>query len=190
MPVEPFAKLRKFLLSTQNVDGGWGYSEKERARSYASMTAGGAMALVFCEAAVRKTRVTHPSMGDLQSVKKALAWIGNEFEPGRNRDAARAFGSRKGRRSDSFWRHYWLWSLERAASVAGTERVGKHDWYAEGARYLLEKQRKDGTWRDPESQLRATCFALLFFGRATKAVITPRDGERVTTPATKSDPPK
>ncbi|MHC4493978.1 MAG: hypothetical protein ACYTDU_20470, partial [Planctomycetota bacterium] len=92
------------------------------------------------------------------------------------------FGKKKGKRSDSFWRHYWLWSVERAGAACGVRRFGVHDWYAEGARHLLEKQRDDGSWRDPERALLATAFALLFFGRSTRLVLTPRPGDVTVTP--------
>ncbi len=174
VPVKPFRDCRKFLRDTQNVDGGYGYSDKERSRSYASMTAGGAMMLVFCLAAERGVLVTHPGLNEAPEVNRALQWLANDFDPARNSGAAAAFGRKKGKRSDNFWKHYWLWSLERACSVAGVERLGDHDWYAEGARHLLDTQHKGGGWRNPENMLRGTCFALLFFGRSTKRVITPR----------------
>ena len=53
VPSEPFAKVREFLRGSQNEDGGFGYSDKERSRSYAAMTAGGAMCLAFAAAVER-----------------------------------------------------------------------------------------------------------------------------------------
>lgn len=173
--VKAFAACREFLEATQNEDGGWGYSDKERSRSYASMTAGGAMCLALCHAAERGVAAGHPALREIPSVERALEWLGRKFDPARNTGIADAFGGKKGRRSDATWRHYWLWSAERACAAADAERLGEHDWYAAGARHLLDRQQEDGSWRDPEEDLQATCFALLFFARSTRTVLTPKD---------------
>jgi hypothetical protein len=85
------------------------------------------------------------------------------------------------------WQYYWLYGLERAGVLAGVTHVGNHDWYLEGARYLLEARRDDGSWiggpaleggaREdgvgpdaPTANLLDTCFALLFLKRATSKV--------------------
>jgi hypothetical protein len=70
--------------------------------------------------------------------------------------------------------HYYLYGLERAGSLLGTETVGVHEWYWEGAEVLLEQQRENGSWVDewgarPET---ITCYALLFLKRATAAATT------------------
>jgi hypothetical protein len=161
VPDETFAKLDAFLVASQNVDGGFGYSYNQRCDSYASMTAGGAMMLAL----------TGPK--DRPQVKRALAWLATDFDPACNRAAAGAFGRKQGRRGDNHWKHYWLWSLERACGAAGAKDLAGKDWYALGARHLLEKQKEDGGWRDPEQPLQATCFALLFLRRATVRALTP-----------------
>ncbi|HEX5137352.1 MAG TPA: prenyltransferase/squalene oxidase repeat-containing protein, partial [Planctomycetota bacterium] len=160
VPDDAFKRLDAFLLGSQNEDGGFGYSDKQRSASYGSMTAGGAMMLALC--------------GDREraELRRALAWLGRDLDPAKNRGASNAFG-KKGRRGDNFWKHYWLWSLERACAAAGVKDVGGADWYALGAEHLLGKQREDGAWRDPEQPLQATCFALLFLRRATARSLTP-----------------
>ncbi len=175
VPAECFARLLAFLRETQNEDGGFGYAHNQRTRSYGSMTAGGAMGLALCAAALKREQ-------PLRETERALAWLGRDFDPGKNRGAAAAFGKKKGKRSDAFWRHYWLWSIERAGAACGARQFGKHDWYAEGARFLLGRQKEDGSWRDPERPLLATAFALLFFGRSTQVVLTPRPGDVTLTP--------
>ncbi len=120
------------------------------------------------------------------SVTRALTWLAANFDAETNTGAAAAFGSRRGggRRSDAFWRHYWLWSIERAAAVTSATRIGVHDWYGAGCRVLLARQQDDGRWRDPERAVLATCFALLFFRKSTHQAITPRDRRRgPTTPS-------
>jgi hypothetical protein len=178
VPAECFSRLIGYLRENQNEDGGFGYAHNQRVRSYGSMTAGGAMGLALCAAASKLKR-------PLPETERALAWLGRDFDPARNRNAAAAFGKKKGKRSDAFWRHYWLWSVERAGAACGVRRFGVHDWYAEGARHLLAKQRDDGSWRDPERPLLATAFALLFFGRSTRVVLTPRPGDVTITPGSR-----
>jgi hypothetical protein len=54
--------------------------------------------------------------------------------------------------------------------------MGAHEWYPEGAEFLLAKQRAGGTWSgDSLMSLLPdagpdTCFAILFLRRATKPV--------------------
>ncbi len=164
VPDEVFAKCGAFFRKSQNEDGGFGYSARQRKRSYGSMTAGGAMALVLCGA----------------DAKAAFQWLGTGFDPKKNRGAAAAFGKKKGKRGDNFWKHYWLWSVERACSVANRKDLGGRDWYADGIGHLIATQHRDGDWKSPERSIQATCFALLFFSRSTAAVITPRDKDRAT----------
>lgn len=161
VPEETFERLDAFLVATQNGDGGFGYSDNQRADSYGSMTAGGAMMLALSGERERA------------EVRRALAWLAKDLDPAKNRGASDAFGKKKGQRGDNFWKHYWLWSLERACAAAGATEIEGKDWYALGAEHLIGKQREDGAWRDPEQPLQATCFALLFLRRATARALTP-----------------
>ncbi len=71
----------------------------------------------------------------------------------------------------SFWRFYWLWSLERASTLAGVGVFGERSWYAEGATELLAIQKDDGHWVGAESPMLATSFAILFLSRSTRRVV-------------------
>ncbi|MHC4850044.1 MAG: hypothetical protein ACYTEG_16565, partial [Planctomycetota bacterium] len=64
--------------------------------------------------------------------------------------------------------YYYLYAIERAAVLDRVKRVGVHDWYFEGAAWLLDQQRKHGAWdrKDTKDDVN-TCFALLFLKRAT-----------------------
>lgn len=66
------------------------------------------------------------------------------------------------------WHYYHLYALERYGGLTGKTLIGDHDWYREGARWLVEQQERNGAWDSGTAQsLPETCFALLFLRRAT-----------------------
>lgn len=179
VPRAAFDRVAAWFRKTQNDDGGWGYAKRERSASYASMTAGAVMSLSL---AAEGTSPGDSANSSVPEVRRGLSWLARDFDAARNAGAADAFGAKKGRRGDDFWRHYWIWSLERACACAGAARLGERDWYAEGARFLLARQKDDGSWVGPERDVLATSFALLFLGRGTLRVVTPRRPVVVPTP--------
>ena len=49
--------------------------------------------------------------------------------------------------------------------------LGAHDWYREGATYLLKEQKGDGSWNAKPGDgfmVHDTSFAILFLRRATR----------------------
>ncbi|MCX7702953.1 MAG: hypothetical protein N2234_02465, partial [Planctomycetota bacterium] len=60
-------------------------------------------------------------------------------------------------------------------------KLGKHDWWKEGAEYLLGVQNADGSWPgseqggvrqgDTTSPMVNTCFAILFLKKATMPLV-------------------
>lgn len=72
----------------------------------------------------------------------------------------------------SGWHLYYLYGLERAASLANIDKIGGHDWYTEGYRVLLRMQdAADGGWNDIGGRITASCFAVLFLVRATEKLV-------------------
>jgi hypothetical protein len=67
------------------------------------------------------------------------------------------------------WLHYYLYGLERACVLAGVRNLGQHDWYREGADWLIANQEGGGSWSRNShcGVLPDTCFALLFLTKAT-----------------------
>lgn len=175
VPKAVFTSAREFLERTQNEDGGFGYSEKERSRSYSSMTAGALMSMSIARIAETDVDPGDASLVEHDAIRRAKGWLDTNFDPAKNVGARRSFGTRAKRRTDDFWRHYHAWSIERAAAVTGLSELGGRSWYEEGGRFLVDRQHDDGRWNGPERDLVATCFALLFFRRSTERVITPRD---------------
>jgi hypothetical protein len=156
VPKETWELALKWWTSTQKADGGWDYGVDNA--SYLGMTEGGLGSTILCLHHLGRDWKTD------ESVKRAMGYIGSKFSLMEN------FVPRENQRS---WQYYHLYSLERAGNLAFTVRFGAHDWYAEGATFLLEKQQGDGHWDAPEGFKKTvwdTCFAVLFLARATRPV--------------------
>ncbi len=86
-----------------------------------------------------------------RSVRDARAWLGHHWAVERNPGADR-------------WPNFWLWMIERAGVLSDVPNFGMHDWYREGAEFLLPRQRDDGSWESNagEERVLATCYGILF----------------------------
>jgi hypothetical protein len=145
----------------QNKDGGWGYATDGQANdpSHGSMSAGGVASVIICR---------HLLKFDLQkpsSIKRGFDWLGSNFDIKENPRYERPYQ----------WHHYWLYAVERAGVLQGTEQMGSHAWFAEGAHHLLGSQLANGSWLSGTEKFESiggavadTAFAILFLRRATK----------------------
>lgn len=159
---------------------GWGYHDGDPATG--SMTSGGVSSMAICRSELRGTPGFKRREDDEaeQSIRDGIAWLGLHFTVTENPGPKNA---PMGRES---WQYYYLYGLERAGILAGVFLMAEHDWYREGAEYLVRVQRKDGSWsqralpeelptdfpRDIANRIDSvglldTCFALLFLKRAT-----------------------
>ena len=129
-----------------------------------SMTTAGIAGL-----AIVKDRLRALGKSDKETEKKidaslidACAWLAKNFAVNKNPGGGG-------------WHYYYLYGLERAGAMTGLRWFGQHEWYREGAEYLIHAQEPDGGWpayTGPENtslQIRVTqsCFALLFLRRAS-----------------------
>lgn len=146
---------------------------------YGSMTCGGISSLAILDGMMGKDPKKDPAILD------GLAWMIANFTV--KEHPGLAGGKVEG--WSSSYLHYYLYSLERAAALAGVEKLGKRDWYAEGAAFLMDSQAGDGAWSSPSGayQVQETCFAILFLRRAThRDVETPSSGAKSPAPAEQS----
>ena len=160
---------------------GWGYATGLPATG--SMTAGGVSSLVICRSELLGGADWSASEDAKveQAIRDGLAWLGAAFTPAANPAPANAPALAH------LWQYYWLYGVERAGELADVVHMGRHDWYREGAAYLLDQQRDDGSWisqqgldagggeevlgpDSPTANFLDTCFALLFLKRATPKV--------------------
>jgi len=97
-----------------------------------------------------------------RSIRDALAWMQDNFDVGRNPGEP-----------GGGWHYYYLYGMERAGILARFRFMGKHDWYFEGAEYLIQAQRSDGPWFQQDDPQIDTAFAILFLKRSTARTRNP-----------------
>ncbi|MBI3858112.1 MAG: hypothetical protein HY293_20720 [Planctomycetes bacterium] len=138
---------------------GWGYKAAGDGNPYGSMTAGATGALTIYDYMMKKDWKKNPI------VKNGMAWLGSHF----------AVANNPGKGTE--WLEYYLYGIERAGVLFGTDKMGTHDWYNEGAKFLLDAQQANGSWSGREATW-DTCFAILFLKKATKPLVASTDGRR------------
>jgi hypothetical protein len=129
---------------------GWSYGDGGQATG--SMTAGAVGALVIYDAILGKPWKSDPD------VAEGMAWLAKNFTVSKNPGG------------EEEWHFYYLYALERVGMLCETEKIGAHPWYSTGARYILDAQQSDGSWKTGEEAVWDTCFAILFLRRATRPV--------------------
>lgn len=156
-------KDKAAVASSAAVSGkveGWNYKDEALQPDkppYHAMTAGGVGALVIYDYMLERR------WKDDSFVKGGVNWltVHYDIQP---------------------WNTYYLYGLERAAILFGTEKIGDHFWYAEGAAALVGAQKEDGSWgKDTEwfNTTWDTCFSVLFLRRATRALVATEGGGKL-----------
>jgi len=151
---------------------GWKYRAEGNEPYCGSMTTSGVAALVICKAALEGTPYYKQNKEKInKGIRDGAAWLAHNFTVTSNPGRA------------GMWHYYYLYGLERAGVLTLCQVFGKHDWYAEGANFLLGAQRSDGSWPSDGmvSALSNTCFAILFLKKATTPVIGGGDKMVITT---------
>lgn len=166
--VEPdiLARARRWWLSCQNADGGWGYAgaagemseapDNTSPSSYGSATASGVASL----AALRE--LLGPDAEIDAAVRRGSEWLGSRFAATVNPGKAPGFSHA-----------HWLSAVGKAGTLLKHERFGGHDWFAEGSAFLLSAQQPDGSWTlehgkfmgSEKNDIIDTCLAVLFLLR-------------------------
>lgn len=153
IPKEVIARAAQAWRDTQTAARGWSYGPKGNT-AYGSMTAGGVAALTIYDF------LQGVDWRKDEAVNGGLAWLKDNFtvveNPGRHLSH----------------HYYYLYALGRAGRLYGTDKFGRFDWYAEGAKYLLDNQNADGSW---EKRTVDTCFAVLFLRRSTRPLVASVD---------------
>jgi hypothetical protein len=176
LPNTPFERSLRIYLERQKPDGGWNYGWLDGkyqdgrpahfdTEAYGSMTAAGTASMFIirdklfgglgCPCRNGKSGRS-PDKVDL-SIDRALEWLGKNYQANRNpRWTARVA--------------YWNYSCERAALASGLKYFGEHDWYAEGADYILKTCKPSGSWDDKDIP-EETCYNLMFLAKGRAPVL-------------------
>jgi len=150
IPADSLKQAAEWIKSMQREDGGWSYAGIEvtspwAETSYGSMSMTALMGLKIC--GVSPTA---------QHFQRGLEWLKRHYTITSNPGAYE-------------WHYYYLLALQRALTIPPSqEKSGKHNWYEEGAAYLLSQQQPDGRWKSggQEEPIMSTCFSILFLSKA------------------------
>ena len=169
VPPNVWIRAQKLYYSKQQADGSWNYGDPNNkdiggdTPGYGSMTAAGLASIYICadmlDLASGCPCRDGKSGGDKTELNRrldiALAWLGKNFAVDRNPN-----------KEGGNWLYYWLYAAERVGIAAGYKYFGTHNWFKEGATYLVDHQGRDGSWQGGD--VAETCFATLFLykGRA------------------------
>lgn len=163
VPRTVWLEARTAVLGSQLRDGGWSY--RSGGESYGSMTAANVCNLLILGEQIAGTRERGfvngraPDCGRYQGLRplvNGLNWLGRHFTAEQN--------PQRGRN----WVYYWLYAAERAGMLSGQRFFGPHDWYREGAEFLVSQQGATGLWAD---SIVETSLAILFLAKGHKALL-------------------
>ncbi len=164
IPKRAWVDLVKTVQRYANRDGGFGYRPSQE--STGAMTVAGLTVLAVCKQSLEKG---YPRQWrkDLEEIEeRGMQWLVKNFEADSNPAKTEAKRNR--------WIYYYLYSLERLAALLQIDKIGAHDWYWEGAQFLLAAQTKEGNWGTTYGESEPnTAFALLFLNRATSVASGP-----------------
>jgi hypothetical protein len=156
---DPTDRYPRYVPTTKFQARGWSYQGKGPVTG--SMTCAGISCLAIIKDRLKAPHLKPPqslSSGEEKQIDKAInggiAWLSKQFTVESNPGGGG-------------WHYYYLYGMERAASLIGLGNIGAHDWYREAADYLLGKQAADGSWPVEKDVHVQTAFALLVLKRAT-----------------------
>ncbi len=167
IPPHVWQRSQRLYFELQQASGAWNYGMHNAGigndtPGYGSMTAAGLASIYICwdnltrgeGCPCLRGRSSRTNDDTARRIDLALDWLDKNFIPSGNPNSPR----------NQDWHHfYWLYSAERVGIAAGYKYFGRHDWFREGAEYLVKEQR-GGAWGD----IPDTCFATMFLykGRA------------------------
>jgi hypothetical protein len=182
VPREAWDRTAQWLIKNQNGDGGFVYHPGRNKESTHTMTVASLGSLYICQSELGSKRRTTRG-GVLQAVQPEEAAKEGSFKPvttpaqfddAINRatswlSANLTFDKPSGESDNGRTRYpyYYLYAFERFATLAEIKEINGTNWYAEGSRFILSKQRDDGSWHEADGTEVNTAFAVLFLVRST-----------------------
>ena len=172
---ETWQRNRDYWLRGQSdIDGGWSYTSDKNGGSYGSMTVAGVSSLAICEQMLRTDTGVAPDGTPPccaapvidKELERGLKWLADHFSAGHNPGGPHLNVL------------YYLYGVERAGRLSGQRFFGEHDWYREGAAYLVAMQNAvTGRWpgaghgENDERGIVATSYSLLFLSKGLAPVL-------------------
>ncbi|HEX7901950.1 MAG TPA: hypothetical protein VF950_29595 [Planctomycetota bacterium] len=156
---------RQTVVKRQAAPQGWCYGDHDNHKPYGSMTAGAIGSLAIWDYIRDNDEGKRKSWKNDPDVHEGLVWLTKNYSVTYNPGAHEKVPGFEENTPHGYF--YYMYALERAGLLYGTEVLGKHKWYPEGAKELIASQRPDGTWGADASD---TCFAILFLKRATRSL--------------------
>lgn len=168
-----FGNADKYWRTIQNQDGSFPYRGNE---TRGSMTCAGIASLVIVgaqldelEASADKgvVRCCGADRGNSQAIERGLDWMAKNFKVRRNPG------------SDNKYLMYYLYALERAGRLTGRRFIGDHDWYREGADFIINglMPNRNGAivgYGSGGNQFSDTAFGLLFLAKGKRQIVVNR----------------
>jgi hypothetical protein len=183
IPDKIFEKTLKIVINHQLKDGGWAYfgpidsnpgqMDNTPRVATASMTTAGMATVLFCyDVLSEKKSGAKKYKGDVEEcMEQGHAWLDNNMSYSEN------VSLQDGSATNGGWLYYYLYNIERLATVGDHEMIGGRNWYNAGAAELLKQQMPNGGWgENGNASTDETSFALLFLAKAT---LNTRTGEGV-----------
>jgi hypothetical protein len=130
IPKAVLEKTEKWFEKMQHADGGFSYNGSYDGESDGAMATAGVTALVVSKFYQGKDWKNDPS------VQRGIDWIAKNLK----------YDTNPGVKPKMLFQYYWLYGVERVGQITGMKEFGGHDWYREGAEYLLSAQQADGSW--------------------------------------------
>ncbi len=150
----------------QDPSGGWSYLANGGPTP--AMTAAGVATLFITQDYVHSGEGLFPK-GNINNpaIERGMAWLINNFPSVFTPGSSQLTGAET----------YTLYGIERIGVAGGYKYFGTHDWYKEGATWLLQTQNGDGSWGEKRflnnynlNNIPVTCFALFFLTRGREPV--------------------
>ncbi|MFZ5829193.1 MAG: DUF4159 domain-containing protein [Planctomycetota bacterium] len=170
---DTWAAAREYWEGLQKADGSWGY--KTMLEGTGSMTCAGIASMIITSDHYRRPHATVNGRqifccqqgaddGDSR-IARGLQWLSSNFSVVRNPN-----------QQGGAWLMYYLYALERVGRLTNQRFIGKHDWYREGAAFLVAEQDGlsnywVGTGPVEHEPRIATPMALLFLSKGRRPVL-------------------
>ncbi len=148
---EVLRRSLRYFTNAQSGDGGFGY--RKGSKPTGSMTCAGLSSLIILGAQLQGSAHKCGVYKEDKRVASGMNWLAHHFSVHQNPRAGQG------------WLYYYLYGMERVGIFSAKQYLGKHDWYREGASFLVN----DRKWLQANN-LPNLCFAILFLAKGKAPV--------------------